>query len=117
MVLETWVMTLVLLVFKSGGGGASLGDASILRMARLLRLTRMARMARLLRTMPELMILIRGMVAATRSVIFTLMLLCAFLYVFAVAFRQLSDGTQVGEEFFVSVPVAMHTLVIHATFL
>ena len=45
------------------------------RLVRLLRLTRMARMARLLRAMPELLVLIKGMVVAMRSVFFTLCLL------------------------------------------
>lgn len=116
MVLETWVMTSISLIL-GGSSSGGLGNASILRMARLLRLTRMARMARLLRSMPELMILVRGMVAATRSVVFTLLLLMVFLYVFAIAFRQLSAKTDIGDEFFSSVPESMHTLLIHGTFL
>jgi len=116
MVVETWVMTSVSLIL-GGSSSGGLGNASILRMARLLRLTRMARMARLLRSMPELMILVRGMVAATRSVVFTLLLLMVFLYVFAIAFRQLSAKTDIGDEFFSSVPESMHTLLIHGTFL
>lgn len=116
MVLETWVMSAFLLVTGAGASGG-LGNASILRMARLMRLTRMARMARLLRSMPELMILVRGMVAATRSVFFTLLLLAVILYVFAIAFRQLLDGTKLGDEWFINVPQAMHTLLVYGTFM
>ena len=60
------------------------GGASVLRVARVLRVLRTARMARLVRLMPELMILIKGMMVACRSVFFTLVLLLLFTYVFSV---------------------------------
>jgi len=113
---ETWVMTGVLLL-TGGAGGGGLGNASMLRMARLLRLSRMARMARLFRAMPELLILVKGMGAAMRSVFFVLCLLMIVMYVFAIVFRQLTDGTQVGSEYFNSVPQAMHSLLLHGTLL
>merc|ERR1719487_215615 len=116
MVTETWIMSIVLLATGASASGG-LGNASILRMARLLRLTRMARMARLLRSMPELMILIKGMVAGMRSVIFTLFLLIVIIYIFAIAFRQLADGTEVGEDYFSNVPLAMATLLHRGTFM
>ena len=56
----------------------------MLRVARVLRVLRTARMARLVRLMPELMILIKGMMVACRSVFFTLVLLLLFTYVFSV---------------------------------
>merc|ERR1719454_2631771 len=103
MVLETWIFTLlVLLVMPNSTGGG--GNAGIMRLARLLRLSRMARMGKLLRVMPELMVMIKGMKAATRSVFFTLLLLIIIMYVFGIAFVQLSDGTQVADEHFESVP-------------
>jgi len=116
MVLENWIMSL-LIVLTGVGTGSSMGNASVLRIARLLRLMRMARMARLLRAMPELMILIKGMFAAVRSVFFTLFLLLVILYVFGIAFRQLSSHTDVGEEYFGSVLISMHSLLVHGTFL
>merc|ERR1719422_362308 len=119
MVLETWVVTIIMLAQSGSGssGGSGVGDASILRMARLLRLSRMARMVRLFRAMPELLILVKGIIAATRSVFFTLILLFALLYVFAIALRQLTDGTPVGTEHFKTVPDAMYTLLIDGTFM
>lgn len=116
MVLETWVMSAMLLLGGESGSGA-FGNASILRMARLMRLSRMARMVRLFRAMPELLILIRGMVAATRSVFFTLCLLLILLYVFGIAFRQLAENTKVGEDYFSTVLASMYTLLIDATFM
>eukprot|EP00929_Paragymnodinium_shiwhaense_P008245 TRINITY_DN11218_c0_g1_i1.p1 TRINITY_DN11218_c0_g1~~TRINITY_DN11218_c0_g1_i1.p1 ORF type:complete len:784 (-),score=151.71 TRINITY_DN11218_c0_g1_i1:418-2769(-) len=111
MVMETWVMTTVLLLTGSGGGGG-LSNASILRLLRLLRLSRMARMAKLLRSMPELLILVKGMVSAMRSVFFTLLLLMILLYIFGIAFRQLVGDTPAGKLYFSSMINAMHTLLL-----
>jgi len=102
-------------VTSNGGGG--LGDASLLRLVRLLRLTRMARMAKLLRALPELMILIKGMVAACRSVVLTLSLLVVVIYIFAILFTQITFGTDVGSNYFSSVSNSMYTLLVYGTFL
>jgi hypothetical protein len=72
----------------------------------------MARMARLLKAMPELMVLIKGMVVAMRSVFFTLCLLAGILYVFGVGFVQLMRDTPAGDKFFDSVPAAMNSLLL-----
>ena len=56
----------------------------MLRLIRLLRLSRIARLAKLLRAVPELMILIKGILFATRSVFCTFALLSICIYVFAV---------------------------------
>eukprot|EP00438_Fugacium_kawagutii_P003581 Skav221589 [mRNA] locus=scaffold1698:169836:175186:+ [translate_table: standard] len=81
MVSETFVVTMILLIMKDGPTSFGFGNAGILRLFRLLRLTRMARM---LRSMPELMILIKGMAAATTSVLFIFCLQLILLYVFAI---------------------------------
>eukprot|EP00420_Gonyaulax_spinifera_P027062 CAMPEP_0197898118 /NCGR_PEP_ID=MMETSP1439-20131203/43295_1 /TAXON_ID=66791 /ORGANISM="Gonyaulax spinifera, Strain CCMP409" /LENGTH=682 /DNA_ID=CAMNT_0043518811 /DNA_START=58 /DNA_END=2102 /DNA_ORIENTATION=+ len=116
MVGETWVMTGVIIML-GGGASSGFGNASILRLLRLLRLSRMARMAKLLRSMPELLILIKGMASAMRSVFFTLILLSILLYVFAIAFRQLTADTPAGEKYFSTIINAMHTLLIDGTLL
>merc|ERR1719253_583254 len=92
MILETWIMSVVVLA-TSNGGSTGLGNTDILKLIRLVRLTRMARLARLLRAIPELTILIKGLLVASRSVLFTLFLLLIIIYFFAIMFRQLSDGT------------------------
>jgi len=112
MVFETWVMSLMIVMSGAGTEGGGVGNAGVLRLMRLMRLSRMARMARLLRAMPELLILIKGLVAATRAVCVTLVLLMLILYVFGIAFRQLTDETEVGEEFFPGVLSSMHSLII-----
>lgn len=116
MVLETWVMSVVILL-GVGGSSGGLKNASMLRIARLLRLTRMARLARLLRAMPELMIFIKGIIASLRSVFFTLCLLAILLYIFGIAFRQMTSNTRVGDTYFRTVPFAMYTLLIDGTFM
>lgn len=110
MIVETWIMPMVLIT-TGGGSSGGLGNASILRLMRLMRLSRMARMARLLRAMPELLILVKGMVAATRAVSVTLFLLMIIIYVFGILFRQLAAGGLVGEVFFPGVLSSMHSLV------
>eukprot|EP00747_Dinoflagellata_sp_TGD_P050679 gnl/TRDRNA2_/TRDRNA2_146903_c0_seq1.p1 gnl/TRDRNA2_/TRDRNA2_146903_c0~~gnl/TRDRNA2_/TRDRNA2_146903_c0_seq1.p1 ORF type:complete len:637 (+),score=126.13 gnl/TRDRNA2_/TRDRNA2_146903_c0_seq1:59-1969(+) len=116
MVLETWVMTLVFII-TGFDSGSSMGDAAVLRMLRLLRLTRMARITRLLRAAPELMILIKAMVAATRSVFFTLCLLMLIIYVFAIAFTQLTRSSEAGKMYFNTVADSMLTLTVYGTLL
>eukprot|EP00928_Gymnodinium_smaydae_P008616 TRINITY_DN13134_c0_g1_i1.p1 TRINITY_DN13134_c0_g1~~TRINITY_DN13134_c0_g1_i1.p1 ORF type:complete len:665 (+),score=119.21 TRINITY_DN13134_c0_g1_i1:153-1997(+) len=113
MVLETWVVNIIL--YTVGAGSTAVGDASIMRTLRLFRLTRMARMVRLLRSMPELMILIKGISVASRSVIFTLVLLLIIIYLFAIAFVQITASTPLQDAYFRSVPEAMVTLLLRGT--
>jgi len=95
MIVETWGVYVV--YFVNGTSVGIFQNATILRILRILRLLRTARMAKLLRTMPELMLLIKGIVVATRSVFFTLALLAIIIYVFAIVFMQLArDAPQLG---------------------
>eukprot|EP00927_Polykrikos_kofoidii_P038926 TRINITY_DN33379_c0_g1_i1.p1 TRINITY_DN33379_c0_g1~~TRINITY_DN33379_c0_g1_i1.p1 ORF type:complete len:670 (-),score=140.12 TRINITY_DN33379_c0_g1_i1:270-2279(-) len=115
MVLETWIVTAVVGIFTDGS--ASMGDTSFMRLARLIRLSRMARMVRLLRAIPELMILIKGMAAAMRSVLLTLVMLAILTYVFSIFFVQLLGGTDCGQNYFSQVSHGMYSLMIHGTLL
>merc|ERR1719375_1287971 len=112
MVLETWVMEVVVMLLGGGGDSGMGADTSMLKLVRLARLSRMARMARLLRAAPELMILIKGMGVASRSVCFTLVLLLILVYFFAIVFRQLLADTDAGSLYFDSVPEGMVSLVL-----
>lgn len=109
MVSETWVLYAILkgdssLNLDFGNGG------STLRLLKLLRLSRVARMVKLMRLMPEVMVLIRGIGVASRSVMFTLGLLWMITYVFAVAFTQLCKDTTVGKLYFPDLGTAALTL-------
>mmetsp|Transcript_15845 Transcript_15845/g.35261 ORF Transcript_15845/g.35261 Transcript_15845/m.35261 type:complete len:433 (+) Transcript_15845:367-1665(+) len=129
MVTETWFLP-----YGLGYGG--LGPFGLLRLLRLLRLTRMVR---LMRAMPELAVLVKGMVVAARGVGSTLVLLMGFLYAFSIIFVQqfksnewcgdgeYSGGACAGGEFdgespplraaFGTVPQAMLTLFVQGTLL
>merc|ERR1719335_2181388 len=109
--METWVL---LIVMAAAGGAPSMGGTSILRLFRLLRLSRLMRM---LKSLPELMILIKGMVTAMKSVCYVMGLLVIITYVFAIAFTQLSAGTDYGVDYFDNVALSMYSLLIYGTFL
>jgi len=117
MVFDTWITSLILMFGSSEKGNRNFGNASVLRLLRLLRLFRVARMAKLLRAVPELLILVKGIGVATRSVFFTLVLLVVVIYVFGIAFTQLLKGEEAGEEFFDNVAHSMGTLLLHGCFL
>lgn len=109
-VLETWILSLYVALSSSGQGSpAKFGIFRVLRMAKLFR---MARAVRLMRAMPEIAILVKGIGIATRSVFFTLFLLMLIIYVFAVVFRQLTDGTEIGDQYFKDVAHAMNSLLL-----
>jgi len=116
MAAETWVMTAVVGV-TGYRGGQELGGASVLRVVRLLRLTRMARVARLLRAFPEVLIMVKGIVAAMRSVFITMALLSVIIYMFGIALRQETAGTEAGARHFSTVFQSMYTLLVTATLL
>lgn len=117
MILETWIFVIVLAILGGSAGSGIVENASILRIARMFRLARMARMARLLRFIPELMILIKGMLSAARSVFFTLCLLFILLYLYSIGMTQLTVDTNVGAQYFASMPGSMYTLFISGSLL
>eukprot|EP00929_Paragymnodinium_shiwhaense_P110753 TRINITY_DN7799_c0_g2_i1.p1 TRINITY_DN7799_c0_g2~~TRINITY_DN7799_c0_g2_i1.p1 ORF type:complete len:1208 (-),score=322.23 TRINITY_DN7799_c0_g2_i1:67-3690(-) len=116
MIFETWILSLfVILSSGDDGGNTDVGNSSLLKLIRLMRLTRVARVARLLRAMPELMILVKGISVATRSVFFTLFLLFMIIYVFAIFFVQLCEEDAAGQMYFPTVPDAITALLLEAT--
>lgn len=118
MVAETWILVLVLkLMGQSSSNGNPLGNSALLRIARLLRLSRIFRMGRLLRAIPELLIQLKGLFAAMRSVLVTLALLFIVLYLFAILIRQTMEESAVQRRHFDSVPKCMYSLLLYATFM
>jgi len=115
MIMETWLLPFVFwaLFHNAGSNSSSLGALSVFRLARLVRLTRMTR---LLRAVPEVITLLKGIVAALRSVFFTLVLLVLLLYIFGIIFRSEAKGSSV-EDLFPSVTESMWVLLVHGTFL
>lgn len=88
MVIETWILVIVAAVTGGGAGGA-LSKFSALRLLRLLRLTRMAR---LMKQIPELLTLVKGIVAAIKVTAWTLLFILLVMYVCAIVFTaQIGD--------------------------
>eukprot|EP00927_Polykrikos_kofoidii_P070953 TRINITY_DN6730_c1_g2_i1.p1 TRINITY_DN6730_c1_g2~~TRINITY_DN6730_c1_g2_i1.p1 ORF type:complete len:737 (+),score=95.58 TRINITY_DN6730_c1_g2_i1:106-2316(+) len=123
MIVETWVVTGVMHFSTAPGSssGSAFGNTSVVKIVRLARLTRMARLVRLLRAVPELIILIKGILVASRSVFFTLLLLLLIMYVFAIVFRQVvmqflspDEAAHVIDTYFRSVPHSMFALLVYA---
>merc|ERR1719199_1177200 len=112
MVLETWI-------FPMFGLAGALSQLSVLR---LLRLLRISRMARLMKKIPELVIIIKGLIASFRSVGCTAILQVLILYVWGILFT--SQFHETGDpddapiaEYFGTMGKSMFTLFIMGTVL
>mmetsp|Transcript_17458 Transcript_17458/g.30330 ORF Transcript_17458/g.30330 Transcript_17458/m.30330 type:complete len:386 (+) Transcript_17458:534-1691(+) len=114
LLLETWLIPAIVLLFHGNGSDSGLATATtMLRILRLLRILRTARIARIVRYMPELLILIKGLLVASKSVFFALVLFLLVTYVFSIALLSLSEETEL-QEFFPSMSTAMLRLVVSA---
>lgn len=89
MVWETWIMPFL-------GNLQGLGQLSVLRLLRLLRITRMAK---LMRAFPELLMIIKGLVAAIRAVAWTAILLVLITFTTSIVFTsQYHQGHMTDEQ-------------------
>merc|ERR1719203_1528480 len=80
-------------ILTTGAQNATnIGDMSILRIARTVRMLRISRMARILRAVPELLILLKGVKAASRSVFVFFTLWLIIIYIYALMFRQICES-------------------------
>eukprot|EP00927_Polykrikos_kofoidii_P065258 TRINITY_DN61039_c0_g1_i1.p1 TRINITY_DN61039_c0_g1~~TRINITY_DN61039_c0_g1_i1.p1 ORF type:complete len:542 (+),score=72.98 TRINITY_DN61039_c0_g1_i1:115-1626(+) len=115
MITETWILAIVT-SFSRGEGASGLRQLSILRLLRLLRLTRMAR---LMRSMPELLVLAKGLFVAMRSVTTTFMFLIMLIWVFAIIFTlQYRDAEgDLHDLYFGRMGLSMVTLFVNGTLL
>mmetsp|Transcript_10661 Transcript_10661/g.30180 ORF Transcript_10661/g.30180 Transcript_10661/m.30180 type:complete len:670 (-) Transcript_10661:91-2100(-) len=112
-VFETWVMsTAVALMDVDGAATANLRVLAIFRTFRVLRVLRLARV---LRQLPELMVIVRGIAIAFRGIATIIGLLSFVIYLGAIVFRVLLDGTGVGRDHFCNIPSAMGTLLLELT--
>jgi len=93
MSIEIWLMPFFIKVDERGMG-------KVPPLLRIIRLVKISRVVKLMSAVPELLIIIKGMRAAARSVITTLMLLAVVIYVFALIFQiYLGDVPEFREEF------------------
>eukprot|EP00929_Paragymnodinium_shiwhaense_P047870 TRINITY_DN24283_c0_g1_i1.p1 TRINITY_DN24283_c0_g1~~TRINITY_DN24283_c0_g1_i1.p1 ORF type:complete len:670 (-),score=120.43 TRINITY_DN24283_c0_g1_i1:289-2298(-) len=94
-------------------------------MMRLLRLLRLTRMVRIMRSLPELLLIVKGMVAAVRAVFWTLILLFLITFVWSILFateyhQGLATDDDVGEDIgaaFGSIGKSFFSLIIMGTIL
>eukprot|EP00931_Biecheleriopsis_adriatica_P033556 TRINITY_DN19481_c0_g1_i5.p1 TRINITY_DN19481_c0_g1~~TRINITY_DN19481_c0_g1_i5.p1 ORF type:complete len:672 (+),score=153.23 TRINITY_DN19481_c0_g1_i5:152-2017(+) len=108
-IMDTWVLEAILHFSVAGNYE--------FRLLRLLRLTRLTRTVRLLRMVPELLIMLKGMLAATRSMCFCGVLILAIVYVFGIAMKHSAAGSVGGDKYFSSVAQSMYSLLMYATLL
>lgn len=112
MILETWLIPLVMMVIATEDGTAEL-DLSMLRVVRMVKLLRLSRVSRVVRRIPELVIIVKAIGFAARSVIIFFLLWLVIIYIFAIVMRQITEGSEVGERWFSSVPESMNTLLLN----
>lgn len=114
MVTENWVLNLVLFLLPSSATDSRnlLSNISLLRMGRLFRLFRLVRVLRILRMIPELLIMVRAIVAAARAVFVTLCLLFLVLFTFGIAFTQLVLEADSAKSYFTDVLSSMNSLAL-----
>lgn len=113
MVMETCVLPFVMPLLSSGSKPPPTGPL------RLLRLLRLSRLVRLMRSLPELVIIIKGMVVAFRAVGSSLLMVTMLLYVFGIVMHMMlsEDDDENVAEYFQTLPCCMWTLLMDGTFL
>lgn len=112
MVIETWLMPLCFFLAKTDNQEQDLSQLTLLRLLRLLRLSRIGRIARLLTVFPEVFIMVKSILAATRAVMCTFGLLFLITYIFAIIFKSRAEGSEI-EHMFSSLPGSMWQLLLN----
>lgn len=110
MVVETWLVPII--IIAAGTDAADVLNISFLRMMRMVKLLRLSRISRFIRSVPELVIILKAMGFAARSVLVFFFVWLVIIYIFAVGLRQATDSSTVGMSLFPSVPEAMNTLLL-----
>lgn len=110
-ILETWIIPV-----WTGGELATGGGV-----VKMLRMLRLARVTRLMRAFPELVLLFKGIMVASRAVWSALLMLAFLVYVFAIVMHTLLKGeAEHNEEInyrFSSLALTMWSLLIDGTFM
>jgi len=107
-VFETWILWLL----SVSGVTIAKADMRVFAVLRTLRLLRVLQTARVFRHVPELLVIVRGIGMAFRAILVVLLFLGLLIYVAAIIFRVLLDGTPIGEQRFKNVTAAMATLLL-----
>lgn len=93
-----------------------------LRMASYLRTCQIAMFSPILfgnmgRAIPELMVVIKGLIAALRSVFVTLLLLASTVFIFGIMFKRATEDSLVGQTYFDTLPGSVYSLLVHGLLL
>jgi len=104
-------------IWGSSSATSVMRSTSIVRAIRLLRLTRLLRVASFMSQVPEFRFMVTGLLRALRAASVTLFVMNFFLFTCAIVLRQLSEGTDMGSDYFPSVLYAMFTLFIRGVLL
>jgi len=115
MVTETWIFTLVISLATGDGSGPETGPVG--GIGRMLRLLRLARISKVMEFFPELISMVKGMVAGIRAVNSALMILGLIVYVFAIIMNGLLGAEPEVLEYFGTVREAMVTLLVNGVLL
>mmetsp|Transcript_66794 Transcript_66794/g.186368 ORF Transcript_66794/g.186368 Transcript_66794/m.186368 type:complete len:587 (+) Transcript_66794:91-1851(+) len=110
-VFETWFVTALAAAtpLKPPGG------IRFVIVFRSMRVLKVLRLARLMRELPEVVVIVRGILIAVRAMGAVLSLLSFIIYIAAIVFRVLLEGTDLGDRRFGSVPKSMWTLLLECT--
>eukprot|EP00746_Dinoflagellata_sp_MGD_P141622 gnl/MRDRNA2_/MRDRNA2_74702_c0_seq2.p1 gnl/MRDRNA2_/MRDRNA2_74702_c0~~gnl/MRDRNA2_/MRDRNA2_74702_c0_seq2.p1 ORF type:complete len:937 (+),score=101.82 gnl/MRDRNA2_/MRDRNA2_74702_c0_seq2:70-2811(+) len=111
MVIETWVLPLI------GNAGSGLEKLSVMRGIRLAKLFRIGRILHFLRWFPEMLLMVKSVIAAMRAVICTFGLLLMLLYCFAIIFMVRCRETGPCAEIFPGLAISMWKLLAHGAFI
>lgn len=108
-------------------GGSSDGVSSLLRILRVCRVIRIFRFVRVLRYFREMRLLISGIIAASRTLMWTLVMGAILLYMFSIAIKQGivqyrerhgdtdAELLRLLDEYFATVSMTMNTLFLSIT--
>jgi hypothetical protein len=109
-VIDTWIVTaaVALLGLRMGGG-------KIFLIFKILRVAKLLRLGKVVRCFPDLLVILRGITMAVRSVGVIVLLLAFIIYVSAIIFRVLLEGTDLGTLRFNNMGQAMGTLLLDCT--
>jgi len=122
MVLETWVLYMVIYALGADpvkGVGATFRlfrFAKLSRITKIARLSKIIRLVRLARSVPELLVVLKAMKFALRSVLVFFLVWGLIIYAFAILLRQLTEDNDIGRKYFPDIPHSMNTLLLRGIF-
>eukprot|EP00930_Biecheleria_cincta_P090011 TRINITY_DN7936_c0_g2_i1.p1 TRINITY_DN7936_c0_g2~~TRINITY_DN7936_c0_g2_i1.p1 ORF type:complete len:759 (+),score=148.15 TRINITY_DN7936_c0_g2_i1:75-2351(+) len=112
MTAETWIAPLVITALDLDVTSGGMIDISTVKLVKLVKIMRLSRLAKLLRMMPELVIIMKGIGFASRSVSVFLLFWIVIIYMFAILLTELTREFDIGQQHFPGVLPSMNTLLL-----